>query len=122
MISRRTIVTVSLAMASVCWLGLYYLASAFPPDIGARVLFVCLLFLAVTFTSAPLFLAVHRRLARSARDEARRQGAVWREAGMLGLLAGLCVWLRFMRVLNWVNALLLIAVLMLTEMLLLARE
>ena len=47
---------------------------------------------------------------------------VWREAGTLGLFFSLCAWLRFIRVLNWANALLLVAVLALTEVLLLARK
>lgn len=120
---RLTTALVSLGMAAVCWAGLTYLMYAFPPsDVVGRIFFLCLLFLAISFTSAPVFLAVHGRLARSAKDEARRQGAVWREAGLLGLFLGLCALLRFTRVLNWVNALLLAAVLILTEALLLARE
>ncbi len=119
---RLGTVLVSLGMGIVCWSGLVYLTSSFPPDIIGRIFFLCLLFLAVSFTGAPLLLAVHSRLARSAADEARRQGAVWREAGLLGLFAGLCALLRFVRVLNWANALLLAAVLILTEALLLARE
>ena len=120
--SRRITTILSLAMGAVSWLGLGYLVYYFPPDTVGRILFLCLLFLAASFSSAPLFVAVHHRLARSARDEAQRQLAVWREAGMVGLFCSLAAWLRFIRVLNWVNALLLAAVLILTEALLLARE
>ncbi len=120
--SRRITTILSLAMGGVSWLGLGYLVYYYPPDTVGRILFLGLLFLAANFSSAPLFAAVHHRLARSARDEARRQVAVWREAGMVGLFCGLSAWLRFIRVLNWVNALLLAAVLVLTEALLLARE
>lgn len=118
---RLTTIT-SLIMAVLCWLGMGYLMFAFPPDAVARLLFLCLLFLAVTFTLAPLFLAVHNRVARTAGAEVRLQGAAWREAGLTGLFLSLCAWLRFIRVLNWVNGLLLVVVLTLTEILLLARE
>ncbi len=118
----RLIPFISLAMAALSWLGLGYLVVAYPPDALGRILFLGLLFLAASFSSAPLFLAVHRRLAHSSEEEARRQPAVWREAGLMGLFCGLCAWLRFIRVLSWANALLLVAVLVLTEVLLLARE
>jgi len=120
--SRRIAITLSLAMASISWLGLAYLMYYYPPGNAERVLFLSLLFLATSFTAAPLILAIHRRLARNAKDEMRRQGVVWREAGLLGLYCGLCTWLRFSRLLNWANALLLLAVFILTEALLLARE
>ncbi len=117
----RLITTISLTMAAFLWLGLGYLVLSYPPDTMGRVLFLSLLFLAVSFTCAPLLLAVHSRAARTAEEAARRQGAVWREAGLVGLFVALCAWLRFIRVLNWVNALLLVVVLVLTEILLLAR-
>jgi len=120
--SRRTTIALSLVMAASCWLGLGYLIYSYPPDTGGRILFLCLLFLATSFSCAPLFLLVHHRLARDKRDEARRQGAVWREAGLVGLFFSFCAWLRFIRVLNWANALLLAAVLLLTETLLLSRR
>ncbi len=118
----RLTTLIALAMAGLSWLGLGYLVVAFPPDALGRTLFLGLLFLAASFSSAPLFLAVHRRLAHGMQDEGRRQVAVWREAGLTGLFFGLCAWLRFIRVLGWANALLLAAVLVLTEVLLLARE
>lgn len=120
--SSRLTVLVSLAMAAVSWLGLGYLMVAYPPDTLGRGLFLGLLFLATSFSSAPLLRAVHRRLSQSPLEEERRQVAVWREAGLVGLFFGLCAWLRFIRALSWANALLLIAVLVLTEILLLARE
>ena len=112
---------ISLGMAALCWLGLGYVVVSYPPDTAGRALFLSLLFLAVTFSSAPLLSAVHRRASSTAEQAARRQGAVWREAGLVGLFCALCVWLRFIRVLHWVNALLLGVVLVLTEILLLAR-
>ena len=118
----RLTTVVSLAAAAVCWLGLGALVYYYPPDALGRVFFLGLLFVASSFSSAPLFMAVHRRLARSPRQFVRRQTAVWREAGLVGLFCGLCAWLRFIRALTWVNALLLVAVLVLTEVLLLARE
>jgi hypothetical protein len=120
--NSRLTTFVSLAMAVVSWLGLGYLMVAYPPDTFERLLFLGLLFLATSFTSAPILLAVQRRLSRSPAEEARRRVAVWREAGLVGLFFGLCAWLRFIRALNWANALLLMAVLVLTEVLLLARE
>lgn len=120
--NSRLTTLVALAMAGVSWLGLGCLMVAFPPDTLGRLLFLGLLFLATSFTSAPLLRSVHRRLSHSADEEAQRQGAVWREAGLVGLFFGLCAWLRFIRALSWANALLLTAVLVLTEVLLLARE
>lgn len=120
--NSRLTTLIALAMAGLSWLGLGYLVVAYPPDTLGRILFLGLLFLAASFTSAPLFLAVHRRLSRNVQEEARRQGAVWREAGLAGLFCVLCAWLRFIRVLSWANTLLLVAVLVLTEILLLARE
>jgi len=120
--NSRLATIISLGMATLCWLGLGWLMLSYPPDTLGRVLFLSLLFLAASFSSAPLFMAVHRRLLYVHREDAWQQTAVWREAGLVGLLCGLCAWLRFARVLNWANALLLIAVLTLTELLLLARE
>jgi len=120
--NSRLTTLVSLAMAGVSWLGLGYLMVAYPPDTVGRMLFLGLLFLATSFSSAPLLQAVHHRLAHSPQEEEQRQVAVWREAGLIGLFFGLCAWLRFIRALSWANALLLIAVLVLTEILLLARE
>ncbi|HOG45244.1 MAG TPA: hypothetical protein PLJ35_16770 [Anaerolineae bacterium] len=119
----RLTTLISLAMAALSWLGLVYLMVAFPPDTpGIIILFLGLLFLATSFASAPLFRAVHHRLAYTPEDEVRRQGAVWRESAMMGLFFALCAWLRSIRVLSWANTLLLVAVLVLTEVLLLARE
>ncbi len=119
--SRLTTLT-SLIMAALCWLGLGYLVFVYPPDTVERLLFLCLLFLGTTFLCAPLLLAVHSRLAREPEEYTGRHGAAWREAGLMGLFLSLCAWLRFMRVLNWGNGSLLIVVLVLTEVLLLARE
>ncbi len=120
--SSRLTTAISLLMAAFSWVGLLYLVYSYPPDMVGRLLFLGLLLLAVSFGSAPLLLAVHRRLSQGPEEEQWRQGAVWREAGLLGVFCALCVWLRFIRALNWVNALLLLAVLVLTEILLLARE
>lgn len=119
--SRLTTLT-SLVMAALCWLGLGYLMYVYPPDMAERLLFLSLLFLGATFLSAPLFLAVHTRAAGGLDDYAGRQAAALREAGLVGLFLSLCAWLRFIRMLNWGNASLLVVVLVLTEMLLLARE
>lgn len=118
----RPTALVSLGMAAFCWIGLGYLVVSYPPDATARLLFLCLLFLAITFSSAPLLSAIHRRASATAEAALSRQGAVWREAALLGLFCVVCVWLRFIRVLHWVNALLLGIVLVLTEILLLARS
>jgi hypothetical protein len=120
--NSRLTTALSLCMATLSWLGLGYLMYAYPPDILGRILFLSLLFLAVSFTFAPLIGAVHGRLAYGSDQEARPQGVVWREAGMAGLFFGLCAWLRFIRVLTWANALLLAVVFVLTEILLLARD
>ncbi len=114
-------IIVALIMAGLSWLGLGFLVFYFPPDTAGRILFLSLLLLATSFSSAPLLLAVHSRVARTRQDAVRRHAAVWREAGLLGVFCALCAWLRFIRVLNWVNALLLGVVLALTEILLLAR-
>lgn len=119
--SLRPTALLSLGMAAFCWAGLGYLVVSYPPDATARALFLCLLFLAIAFSSAPLLSAVHRRASATAEDALSRQGAVWREAMLLGLFISVCVWLRFARMLHWVNALLLGVVLVLTEILLLAR-
>jgi hypothetical protein len=119
--SRLTAI-ISLAMATLCWLGLGYLMLSHPPDTLERMLFLSLLFLGMSFTCAPLLLAVHARLAPAEGEASWRQGAAWREAGLLGLFCSLCAWLRFIRVLSWVNGLLLAAVLALTEVLLVAWE
>ena len=120
--SFRISAIVSLVMAALSWLGLGYLVVAFPPDTVGRALFLTLLLLAATFTCAPLLLAIHARLMQDVSQAPRRLAAVWREAVFVGLLVAFCAWLRMIRVLNWVNGLLLLAVLSLTEVLLLARE
>ncbi len=113
---------VSLITAALCWLGLGALMHSYPPDAVARLIFLGLFSLAISFSVAPLLLAVHWRLAGDPDIAAWRQAAAWREAALLGLFFGLCAWLRFIRVLSWVNAVLLFVVLVLTEILLLARE
>lgn len=109
-------------MAVFSWLALGYLVYTYPPDTTGRALFLALLFLATAFTTAPLLSAVHVRAWQKRAAHPPDQAAPWREAGLLGIYTALCAWLRFIRVLNWVNALLLLAVLVLTEILLLARE
>ncbi|MGQ9683090.1 MAG: hypothetical protein ACUVX9_11170 [Anaerolineae bacterium] len=120
--SFRVSAIVSLVMAALSWLGLGYVILTFWPDTMGRMFFLVLLLLAMTFTSAPLLLAIHARLMQDVSQAPRRLTAAWREAAFVGLLVAFCAWLRMIRVLNWVNALLLLAVLALTEVLLLARE
>ena len=85
----RLITTISLTMAVFSWLGLGYLVLSYPPDTMGRVLFLSLLFLAASFTCAPLLLAVHGRAAATMEEAARRQG--------LALAAGFCCF----RLLSW---------------------
>jgi hypothetical protein len=90
-------------MAVVGWLGLILLLNTTLPTVGPRWLFFFLWTLAVTGTALPFVWVLHRRF-----DPARVLGGVLlRQSLLVGLLAGICMWLQINRTLTLPLALLL---------------
>lgn len=90
-------------MAVVGWLGLILLLNTTLPTVGPRWLFFFLWTLAVTGTALPFVWVLHRRF-----DPARVSGGVLlRQSLLVGLLAGICMWLQINRTLTLPLALLL---------------
>lgn len=100
------------------WAGLAYIvANTDPRQVDSRSLFLVILFLALALTFTPLFNYLEWRAARAPHFmRAARRG------GLASLFLVLCAWLRMNQALSLVNALLLLAALILTEALLWARS
>ncbi|MBI3287502.1 MAG: hypothetical protein HYZ68_05580 [Chloroflexi bacterium] len=100
------------------WAGLaYVVTNSDPRQVSSRFLFLVVLFLAQALTFTPLFNYLERRAARAPHFmRAARRG------GLASLFLVLCAWLRMNQALTEVNALLLLAALVLTEAFLWARS
>ncbi|MCX6069639.1 MAG: hypothetical protein NTU91_02090 [Chloroflexi bacterium] len=101
--SYRSLMVAAAIMAVVGWLGLILLLNTTLPTVGPRWLFFFLWTLAVTGTALPFVWVLHRRF-----DPARVSGGVLlRQSLLVGLLAGICMWLQINRTLTLPLALLL---------------
>jgi hypothetical protein len=116
---RWAITLLIFLIALVGWAGLAYLVFNYVPDPWTVGLAVCLVFVAVAGTVMP---PVHFLNYRFARQVANGDGipsdngwTVYRQSGMVGLLAALCCWFQVMRVLNWIIVMLLVGVIVLVE-------
>lgn len=115
-------VFLSLALALPSWAGLVYIIAYADPRVAAnRFLFLGFLFFSLTFSLTPLFHFLEYRLANSE----SYQGDILRSArrsGLLALFFVLCGWMKLSQALNWTNAFLLVAALVLAEIFMVVRS
>lgn len=111
---------ISLALALPSWAGLAYIIAYADPKVATnRFLFLALLFFSLAFSLTPLFHFLEYRLANS-----RAGGDILRSArrsGLLALFFVLCAWMKMSQALNWTNAFLLVAALVLAEIFMVVR-
>ncbi|OQB27880.1 MAG: hypothetical protein BWY10_00944 [Chloroflexi bacterium ADurb.Bin180] len=106
-----------LGLAAAGWAGLAYYTYNYPPTGWNRWVVVAALWPTVLFTLLPGVLWLHRRL-----DDPEGAGArSLRQCALAALYVCICAWLRMMRALNWANALLLVLLFVLTDILLASR-
>jgi len=120
MTSRRVLL-ILLVLALPSWAGLAYVTLYADPEVAAnRFLFLAFLLLSLAFSLTPLFHLLEYRLAKSE----SHQGDILRSArrgGLLALFFVLCAWMKIGQALNWTNAFLLVAALVLAEIFMLVR-
>jgi hypothetical protein len=111
-----TLLVFLIALAS--WAGLAYLVLNYVPDSWTLGLGLSLVFVGVAGTVMPPVHFLNYRFARTLDDDGHAgsdRWSVYRQSGMLGLLAALCCWFQLMRVLNWIIVMLLVGVIVLIE-------
>jgi len=113
-LNSRVVLAIAGALAFLGWLGLGYVVfTLYPTDPGAVVIFLALLFLAVLNTAVPVAFYLNRRLnTRPWTILVPLRQSLW-----VALLAVILVWLRLVRFLDAVTAVLLIVGLVLIEIL-----
>ncbi len=115
-------VLISLALALPSWAGLVYIiAYADPQVVANRFLFLVFLFFSLAFSLTPLLHFLECRLANSEtyRGDILRSA---RRSGLLALFFVLCAWMKMSQALNWTNAFLLVAALVLAEIFMVVRS
>jgi len=113
---------ISLALAIPSWAGLAYIIAYADPRVAAnRFLFLAFLFLSLAFVLTPLFHLLEYRLTNSEsyRGDILRSA---RRSGLLALFFVLCAWMKLSQALNWTNAFLLVAALVLAEIFMVVRS
>lgn len=121
MTSRRPLL-ISLALALPSWAGLAYIIAYADPLVATnRFLFLAFLLFSLAFSLTPLFHLLEYRLANSGsyRDDPFRSA---RRSGLLALFFVLCAWMKISQALNWTNAFLLVAALVLAEIFMVLRS
>lgn len=120
---RWAITLLIFLIALVSWAGLGYLVLDYVPDPWTLGLALFLVFVGVSGTVMPPVHFLNYRFARQPDSESAgfERWAVYRQSGMLGLLAALCCWFQLMRVLNWIIVMLLVGVIVLIEIFFRAR-
>lgn len=120
MTSRRPLF-ILLALALLSWAGLAYIIMYADPRVVAnRFLFLAFLFFSLAFSLTPLFHLLEYRLANS-----RSRGDILRSArrgGLSALFFALSAWMKMSQALNWTNAFLLVAALVLAEIFMVVRS
>jgi len=121
MTSGRSVL-ISLVLALPSWAGLAYIIAYADPRVAAnRFLFLAFLFFSLVFSLTPLFHLLEYHLAN---PESYR-GDIFRSArrgGLLALFFVLCAWMKMSQALNWTNAFLLVAALVLAEIFMMVRS
>ncbi len=119
--SSRKVSALSALLAVFAWGGLYFLITGFSPQTAARFLFFPLLFMALIASFVPVAFYLNRRFARP-KGRAISHWCPIRQSGWVALFLVLCVWLQMLRALNWIIAVLVLAVFSLIEVFILTRE
>jgi hypothetical protein len=115
--SPRSILALCVVLAALGWLGLGSFTRHNPPTEWNRWIALALLWPTLLTTFTPLLYGIHRFLGR-------RKGVlprVLRQSLLAALFLTLSAWLQMMRALNWANAMLMLAVFVLADILLAAR-
>lgn len=115
----RDAAVIDLFVATMSWAALGYLVDRTEPTMGARLVFLGLLFVALTSLFLPLVAAIHALVARRLDEQGL---SIWlRQSLLAALFAVVCLWLQMLRALNPFNVLLLAGVLILFEVMILDR-
>jgi hypothetical protein len=120
-VSGKKVSAISVFLAVFAWLGLYFLMNSFSPTTSTRSLFFPLLFVALTTTFVPGAFYLNYRFAKPKGQTVNNWRPI-RQSGWAALFLVLCAWLQMLRALNWVIALLVLAVFSLIEIFILTRE
>lgn len=115
--SRRWVNYLSMGLALAGWVGLGYFTYNNPPTGANRWIAVAVLGPAVLFTLLPGVFWLHQRFGEP--DGALSRSL--RQSALAALYVCICFWLRMVRALNWANALLLVLLFVLTDVLLASR-
>lgn len=107
----------ALGLAAAGWLGLGYVMFYVHPTPTAKGLLLALTATALTGSAWPVSLALHRRLG----DEPPAL-TVWRQSVWVGAFGAAMVWLQMNRLFNAAWALVVAGVLVVIELILVARE
>jgi len=116
--TTRSILALCIILALLGWFGLASFTYHNPPDAWNRWIALAILWPTLLTTFVPLAYAIHLRLENS--DDIVLRAA--RQSALTALFLTLCAWLRIIRALNWANAILMLALFALTDVLLSARE
>ncbi len=116
--STRSILALCIVLAVLGWFGLGSFTYHNPPNALNRWIALAILWPTLLTTFIPLAYAIHVRLERNADIMPRAA----RQSALAALFLTLCAWLRTIRALNWANAILMLALFVLTDLLLSARE
>ena len=118
-LSRAQVGWLAVGLALLGWMGLLAFTFALPPRDAALPGFFAIFFVAASASAALPLLWIHGRLGK------KRPAPIWpplRQGVEVGLWATLCVWLQWVRLLNWISAILFAVVLVLIEWFILTRK
>ena len=116
--ATRSILALCVVLGLLGWFGLASFTYHNPPDAWNRWIALAILWPTLLASFIPTTYAIHVRLDRS-NDPLPR---VARQSALAALFLTLCAWLRIIAALNWANAILMLILFALTDVLLSARE
>jgi hypothetical protein len=118
--STRGILALLVILAVLGWGGLASFTYYNPPGALNRGIAVAILWLTLWATLMPLAYSIHLRRQRLAAEEGIVPRAA-RQSALVALFISLCLWLRTVQALTWVNLFLLLMLVVLTEVVLSRR-
>jgi len=117
-VSTRGLLALCVVVAALGWIGLGAFTRDNPPTEWNRWIALALLWPTLLASFTPLLYGVHLLLGRS-KDVLPR---VLRQSLLAALFLTLAAWLQMMRALNWANAVLMLALFVMVDILLAARD